>query len=208
MIDWSEIFTEASFWDPNESKLRTTWSEPNSVWIGDRVGRIGPNVEDFQDFSEIFRPDEHRMRCWPHTTLSNIMRFPNPPNRRSGRPIRTNLLTIFIFFLARWAPNATPNVDRSGGRGFNLSALYALLMLVYSECSVIVSSQVKIQNSSQNPIILWVSWRGWMKEKRRRHHITLSWGRNITHKGGIEWNITPKWKFCWHKWNIYKPLET
>ncbi len=28
-----------------------------------RIGRFGPNVEDFQDFSEIFQPDGHLMRC-------------------------------------------------------------------------------------------------------------------------------------------------
>ncbi len=27
-------------------------------------------------------------------TLSNIIRFPNPPNLRLGRPIQTNLLTV------------------------------------------------------------------------------------------------------------------
>ncbi len=61
-------------------------------------------------------------------TLSNIMRFPNPPNRRSGRPIRTNLLTIFIIFFSQMDTEC--DVDRSVGRWFNLSAHYALLMLV------------------------------------------------------------------------------
>ncbi len=64
-------------------------------------------------------------------TLSNIMRFPNPPNRRSGRPIRTNLLTVFIIFFSQMDNEC--DFDRSAGRGFNLSTLYALLPLVFGE---------------------------------------------------------------------------
>ncbi len=58
--------------------------------------------------------------------LSNIMRFPNRPNRRSDRPIRTNLLTISFFSQM----DTECGVDCFAGWGFNLSALHVLLMPV------------------------------------------------------------------------------
>ncbi len=103
VTDWSEIFTEASFGDPNQHLPWTARSEPNSVRIGDRVTDLDQSVDDFRNF---FSQMDTECDVDRKQTLSNIMRFPNPPNRRSGRPIRTNLLTIFIIFSARWTPNA------------------------------------------------------------------------------------------------------
>ncbi len=104
----------------------------------------------------IFQPDGHRMRCWQclllcflcscgitgagfsrikligwliddKQTLSNIMRFLNPSNRRLSQPIRTNRLTIFIFFSARWTHNATLTALQAGGLTLAHNALVRLV---------------------------------------------------------------------------------
>ncbi len=49
------------------------------------------SVEDFHNF---FSQMDTECDVDHKQTLSNILQFPNPPNRRSGRPIRTNLLTM------------------------------------------------------------------------------------------------------------------
>ncbi len=53
----------------------------------------------FKIFQKFFSQMDTECDVDHKQTLSNIMRFPNTPNRRSGRPIRTNLLKIFIIFI-------------------------------------------------------------------------------------------------------------
>ncbi len=57
----------------------------------------------------VFRPGEHRMRCWPRTNSFGHCTTSHPPNRPSNRDRidrQSNPLRIFEIFSARWTPNA------------------------------------------------------------------------------------------------------
>ncbi len=97
VIDWSEIFTEASFGTP--TKVSLGQHDPSGIRSESAIGSADLD-QMLKIFQKFFSQMDTECDVDHKQTLSNIMRFPNPPNRRSGRPIRTDLLTIFIFFFA------------------------------------------------------------------------------------------------------------
>ncbi len=81
---------KVSLGQPDPSRIRS-----ESVILSADLDQM---LKIFKIFQKFFSQMDTECDVDHKQTFSNIMRFPNPPNRRSGRPIRTNLLTIFIFF--------------------------------------------------------------------------------------------------------------